>query len=107
LDDPADEAVMDIAHGDPAMARQLRLSLELLRDRTDNDEFRRLVDDVLTGRADLRDVYSTPAFAAGINPGVEQFAERYDQLTPEQRDEMAEQGRQALARERNRLAQED
>src|SRR4029453_1796213 len=102
MTDPRDEPTMAGAHGDPALARHLRKSLELLRDRTDNDDFRRLVRDVLDGRADLRDVYFTPAFSAGINPGVEQFAQRFDELTAEEQQEMAEQGRQALETERQR-----
>jgi hypothetical protein len=106
MSDPRDEPTMAVAHGDPALARHLRKSLELLRDRTDNDDFRRLVDDVLNGRANLRDVYFTPAFAAGINPGVEQFAQRFDELTREQQQEMAQQGRQALDAERQRLRED-
>jgi hypothetical protein len=105
--DPADAPTMAVAHGDPALARHLRQSLELLRDRSDNQDFRRLVDDVLQGRADLRDVYATPAFDAGINPGVEQFARRYEELSPEERQEMADQGRRALTAERVRLERED
>lgn len=104
--DPADEPTMAIAHGDPALARHLRKSLETLRDRTDDDDFRHLIDDVLKGRANLRDVYFTPAFAAGISPGVEDFARRYDQLTPEEQQELAQEGRQALDTERRRLEQE-
>src|SRR6266536_580768 len=99
------EPTLDIAHGDPALTRHLRRSLEILRDRSDNDDFRRLADDVLTGRASLRDVYTTPAFAAGINHGVQQFARRFEELTPEERAELTEQGRQALQAERERLAQ--
>jgi hypothetical protein len=101
--DPADQPTMAVAHGDPALARHLRQSLELLRDRSDSQDFCRLVDDVLHGRADLRDVYTTPAFNAGINPRVQEFASRYDELSPEQRREMAEQGRQALDAQREQL----
>jgi hypothetical protein len=98
---------MAVAHANPALARHLRKSLETLRDRTTDDDFRRLVDDVLAGRADLRDVYFTPTFAAGINPGAEQFAERYDQLSREEQREMAEQGRQAFDELREQLQHED
>jgi hypothetical protein len=103
--DPADQPTMAVAHGDPALARHLRESLELLRDRSDNQDFRRVVDDVLHGCADLRDVYITPAFTAGINPRVEEFARRYDELSCEQRQEMAKQGRQALDVQREQLGQ--
>jgi hypothetical protein len=104
--DSADQPTMAVAHGDPALARHLRQSLELLRDRSDNQDFRRAVDDVLHGRADLRDVCITPAFTAGINPRVEEFARRYDELSPEQRREMAEQGRRALDARREQLEQD-
>lgn len=102
--DDAEEPTLDVAHGDPALARHLRASLEVLRDRTDNDEFRRLADEVLAGRASLRDVYFTPAFAAGIDHGVDQFARRYAELSPEEQADMAERGRQAFQTERDRLA---
>jgi len=106
MSDPRDEPTMAVAHGDPALARHLRRSLELLRDRTDNDDFRNLVRDVLDGRANLRDVYFTPAFTAGINPGVEQFARRFDELSTEEQQNMAEQGRQAFDAERRRLREQ-
>jgi hypothetical protein len=63
-----------------------------LRERSDNADFRRVVDDVLAGRAGLRDVYLSPAFAAGLDARVWQFACRYEQLTPEERTELAERG---------------
>jgi hypothetical protein len=105
--DPRDEPTMAVAHGDPALARHLRTSLETLRDRSDNDDFRRLVNDVLHGRADVRDVYATPAFAAGINPGTQQFAERWDQLSREEQEQLVEQGRRQLDEERKRIRRED
>jgi hypothetical protein len=108
MPDPRDEPTSAVAHGDPALARHLRTSLETLRARSDNDDFRRLVDDVLNGRANLRDVYFTPAFAAGINPGAQQFAERWDELSREEQEQLAQQGQQQLAEERERLrADED
>jgi hypothetical protein len=102
--DSPDEPTLQIAHGDPVLARHLRRSLETLRDRSDNDDFRRLTDDVLNGRANLRDVYFTEAFAAGINPGAEQFAQRWDQLSHDEQQQLAEQGRQQLDDEREQLA---
>lgn len=107
MSDPRDEPTMAVAHGDPALARHLRKSLETLRDRSTNDDFRRLVGEVLDGRANLRDVYFSPAFAAGVNPGAEQFAQRFDELSREQQQEMAEQGRRQLAEERERIAREE
>jgi hypothetical protein len=92
-----DEPALDIAHGNRQLARHLRAALELLRDQADDEDFRHLADDVLAGRASLRDVYFTPAFAAGIDQGVEQFAQRFDQLSREERDQLVEQGKRLLS----------
>jgi hypothetical protein len=35
----------------------------------------------------------SPEFATGLDPGVEQFAERYDQLSPQQQAGLAERGK--------------
>ena len=101
-----DEPTLDVAHGDKALSRHLNESLKLLRDRSDNDDFRRVVDDVLNGRASLRDVYNTPAFAAGVEPGVRQFGERWDELSQEERDRLAQEGQRALDAENERIARE-
>ena len=98
---------MAVAHGDPALARHLRRSLETLRDRSDDDDFRRLADDVLHGRADLREVYFSPAFAAGIDTGTRQFADRFDQLSREEQQEMADQGRRELGELREELQRDE
>ena len=107
MPDPRDEPTLAVVHGDPALASHLRTSLETLRARSDNDDFRRLVDDVLNGRANLRDVYFTPAFAAGINPGAQRFAERWDELSRGEQEQLAQQGREQLNEERERLRRND
>ncbi|MGK5681328.1 hypothetical protein [Actinoplanes sp. URMC 104] len=101
-DDP-DAPTLAVAHGNRALARHLRQSLEVLRERSDNHDFRQLVDNVLAGRTNLRDAYTTPTFAAGINFHVEQFAQRYEQLSPEQRADLTDQGRQRLDEENRRI----
>lgn len=95
-----DEPLLDVAHGDPAMSRHVRDSLKVLAERTDDPEFGKLVEDVLRGRRSLRDVAFTPAFERTINPGVAQFAERYEQLSEEEREELAAQGERQLAEQR-------
>jgi hypothetical protein len=100
------EPTLDVAHGNKALSRHLTTSLELLRDRSDNDDFHRVVDDVLHGRASLRDVYNTPAFAAGIEPGVREFAERWDELSQEERDRLAQEGQRALDADNERINRE-
>lgn len=98
--------MLDVAGGDPALSRHLRNSLALLRERSDDPEFRRLADDVLAGRRGLRDVATSPVFAEALNPQVERFAERYEQLSEEERAALAEQGEEQFAAERVRIERE-
>lgn len=105
-DEPENDPLLDIAQGDPALARHLRGSLQVLRDRAENDEFRQTVDEVLAGRADLREAISSPAFTSVLNPLVQRFAEQYEELSEDEREQLAAQGEQQLAEERERIAQE-
>ncbi|HEY0700929.1 MAG TPA: hypothetical protein VGD43_24360 [Micromonospora sp.] len=98
---PADEPPMlDVAQGDPALSRHLRNSLQLLRDRSDDEDFRRLADDVLAGRRGLRDVATAPEFSRVLNPQVERFAERWEELSDAERAALAAQGEQQFAEQR-------
>lgn len=54
--------VTDVACSDPELSEELREAFTLLRDRSDNDEFRALVDDVLAGRCGLFEASGTAAF---------------------------------------------
>lgn len=92
--------MLDVAGGDPALSRHLRNSLTLLRDRSDDPEFRRLADDVLAGRRGLRDVATSPVFAQALNPQVERFARWYEQLSEAERAALAAQGEEQFAAER-------
>src|SRR5688500_14255711 len=103
---PDEEPMLDVAAGDPALSRHLRNSLTLLRDRSDDPEFRRLADEVLTGRRGLRDVATSPVFAQALNPQVERFAQRYEELSDEERAALAAQGAEQLAAERERIERE-
>lgn len=89
----SEQPPLDVARGDRELSDHLREALRTLRERSDNKDFQRVVDDVLAGRSGLRDVYLTPAFAAGLDAGVRQFARRYEELSPEERAELAERGR--------------
>jgi hypothetical protein len=57
------EPMMDVACSDPELSEELREALALLRDLSDNDEFRTLVDDVLAGRCTLTEASGTAAFS--------------------------------------------
>jgi hypothetical protein len=100
---PDESQPLDIARGNKALSNYLIRSLELLRDRSDSQDFQRLVGDVLEGRTSIRDVYDTPAFAAGIDGGVRQFGERWDQLSQDERDALARRGQEVIDAENERL----
>lgn len=87
------EPTTDHACGDPAMTPELHDALTLLRDRSDDDEFRTLVDDVLTGRSSLYDAAATPAFADAVfGRVVQEFNERLAGMTDEEKQAMAAEG---------------
>lgn len=88
------EPTLDIARGDVALSKHLRNSLNVLREKVDDPEFKRLVDDITSGRRSLRDTFTSPAFARALDPLVEQAAEHYRNLPEQEREELARTGEQ-------------
>lgn len=68
-----------------AVQAHLRRSLELLRDQAEDPAVRRRMDEVLAGRASLRDLARDEAFSRMMTPLVERGMSRLDDLTPEDR----------------------
>ncbi|AUS78527.1 hypothetical protein C1701_09250 [Actinoalloteichus sp. AHMU CJ021] len=106
MSSPEQEPMMDVAGGDPALSRHLRDSLKVLRDASDNPEFQRLADDIIAGRQGLRAAATSDLFAQAMAPHVGQFVERYEQLSEEEREELARQGERQLAEQREVIAEE-
>ncbi|GAB1691687.1 hypothetical protein [Krasilnikovia sp. M28-CT-15] len=100
------EPLLDVAQGDPALSQHLRNSLRLLRDRADDAEFRQLADDILAGRRGLREAIASPALARVLDPRVDEFAERYDQLSAQERAELAAEGERQFGDLREQLAEQ-
>ncbi|HEY6422760.1 MAG TPA: hypothetical protein VIY28_05825 [Pseudonocardiaceae bacterium] len=71
------EPLTDVACTDPEMSEELRDALALLRDRSDNDEFRSLIDDVLAGRRSLTEASGTAAFGDVVFARVAQEFDEY------------------------------
>jgi hypothetical protein len=87
------EPMTDVACGEPELSDELRDALTLLRDRSDDDTFRTLIDDVLAGRCGLMDASGTAAFAEAVfAPMAQEFDARCGQLTDEERECLAAQG---------------
>ncbi|MBF9130743.1 hypothetical protein I0C86_17515 [Plantactinospora sp. S1510] len=101
-----EEPMLDVARGDPALSQHLRNSLKLLRERSDDPEFRRLADDIIAGRRGLRDAATSPVFNRALNPQVERFAQRWEELSDEEKAELAARGEADFAASRERIERE-
>lgn len=82
------EPTMDVACGDPELSQELRDALMLLRDRSDNDDFRTLVDDVLAGRCSLLEASGTAAFSDVV---FARIAQEYGGLTEDEKRDLTGQ----------------
>lgn len=101
------EAMMDVARGDRAVSRHLRDSLKLLRDKSEDQDFRRQIDDILAGRMSLREAASTGTFERGIAAPFEAGMQRFQELSEEEKDRMAAQGEEAFERLNEQIDEEE
>ena len=88
------EPMMDVACGDPELSEELRDALALLRDRSDNDDFRTLVDDVLAGRCSLFEASGTAAFNDVV---FARIAQEFDELTEDEKPKDEQRSRTGQA----------
>lgn len=94
------EPMMDVACSDPELSEELREALALLRDRSDNDEFRTLVDDVLAGRCTLTEASGTAAFSDMVFARVaREFDEYVDYLTEDEKQGLGAPAQDAPAQD--------
>lgn len=89
---------MDVARGDRAVSRHLRESLKVLRDKSEDQDFRRQIDDILAGRVSLREAAFTGTFERGIAAPFEAGMRWFEELPEEEVQEMAAQGETAFDR---------
>jgi hypothetical protein len=76
------EPLRDVACGDPELSEELRDALALLRDRSDNEDFRALAEDVLAGRCSLMEASGTAAFSDVV---FARIAQELDELTEDEK----------------------
>ncbi|MGW4208403.1 hypothetical protein ACWEIJ_10505 [Lentzea sp. NPDC004789] len=100
---PRPEPLLDVARGDAAHSHVLRESLKILRDRSADPAFGKLVDDVLAGRRGLREAVASPLFSQALTPGVQEAAARYKEMPEEERERLAAEGERRLGRLRDEL----
>lgn len=101
---PQPEPLLDVARGDAARSHVLRESLKILRGRSTDPAFGKLVDDVLAGRQGLREAVASPLFNQALTPGVQEAAQRYKEMPEEERQRLAAEGERRLNRLRKDLA---
>ncbi|HEU0086071.1 MAG TPA: hypothetical protein VFQ77_00195 [Pseudonocardiaceae bacterium] len=68
------------AQSEPALSDELRDALTVLRDRSEDDEFRALVDDLLAGRCGLMAAAGTAAFGQAVFARVAQEIAEHPEL---------------------------
>lgn len=107
MNGPQQEPTLDVARGDVALSKHLTNSLALLKDKVDDPEFGRMVDDITSGRRSLRDMVRSPVFARALDPLVEQGAETYRNLSEQEREELARQGQEQLEQLRQDIENPD
>jgi hypothetical protein len=74
--------------GDRAGAVQLRRSLELLRDRYAGTPLGDQLQLTLEGRLTMRDLAGDPEFASMAQAGMQQFAEQWEAMSPEEKQKL-------------------
>ena len=76
------EPMTDVACSDPELSAELRDALALLRDRSDNEDFRTLADDVLAGRCSLLEASATAAFSDVV---FARIAQEFGEMTEDEK----------------------
>ncbi len=93
-----DDQFRDLAGGDRGVARHLASSLRALKQHSHDPEFSKIVDEVLSGRTQLRDVFTSDAFARTLNPLIAESTARYRELDSDTKAELAAEGERQLLR---------
>ncbi|GAB3543787.1 hypothetical protein J2S53_000586 [Actinopolyspora lacussalsi] len=97
MSDQDREPMMDVSRGDVGLSRHLRNSLRIIRDKTDDEEFRKLADDVIAGKRGLREASQSASFSRVLDYQVEKASTEMAEMSDEEREELALSGEQQLA----------
>jgi len=86
------DSVAEFVDGDPAAARQLRASLRVLADHYAGEPLGGQIEQVLAGRASMRELAGDPEFAAMAHEGMREFAEEWATKTDSEKAALIRQG---------------
>ncbi|MEU6301974.1 hypothetical protein [Streptomyces chartreusis] len=101
-----DSELMEMSQGDPAQARLLRKSLETLAAGHGGDALKEMAQEVLSGRVGLRDAANVSAYADQLVDQAAPMAEKWAALSEAEREELAAEGRRAIAAEQEQIDEE-
>jgi hypothetical protein len=102
-----DESMMDVARGDRAVNQYLRESLTVLRDNSQDKEFRRLVDDVLSGKASLREAAFTELFERAVGQPLQENLRHEERLSEAEIERLTAAGEAEFAQLNEQLEAEE
>jgi hypothetical protein len=88
------DEILDIAHGDPRLAQAVRRLLDELAHHG-SEKVREMARDVLDG-ASLRQMAASSVYGDDVGTAIGTFWHTYQQMTPEQRAELEDAGREYL-----------
>ncbi|MFG1668712.1 hypothetical protein [Streptomyces sp. Y7] len=101
-----DSELLEMSQGDPAQARLLRKSLETLAAGHGGDALKEMAQEVLSGRVGLRDAANVSAYADQLVEQAAPMAEKWAALSEAEREELAAEGRRAIAAEQEQIDEE-
>jgi hypothetical protein len=97
---PSDEFVYDVAKGDLGASRMLRRSLEVLRSSSTDPEMRKQLDDLIKGRASVREFTKSAAFAGLLDGMAKDIFVHENSTSDEEKRRLAALGEAELERAR-------
>jgi len=93
-----DRELDKIGRGDPGTTRMLRSSLERLATGAGGADLQEAAKDILAGRVGARPALAGNVYGRALHDGIRRFREQYEQLSPEERRDLRESGREHLRR---------
>lgn len=100
-----DAEFSDVAR-DPAEARVLRKSLEMISRGGAGDTLKEMAQEVLSGRIGLRQAAQTSGYTDALIEKSEPFQQEWNEMSEAERHARAAEGERALENERREIAEE-